>query len=71
MRFERDDLVLLPSGRKALVISIYEDERVECEYVDEPYRTWARVCLAMNLLRIIERGRPLPDPVRIVLATPT
>lgn len=65
MHFERDDLVLLPSGRKALVVIAYEDGRVECEYVDEPIEA-RRVCLVASLVRIIERGRPLPEPVRIL-----
>jgi len=69
--FCRDDLVLTPSGRKALVRGVLPDARIDCVYTDAAHDDLPlshhtdSVALPPELLRKIQRGRPMPEPVRV------
>ena len=68
--FSRDDLVVLPTGRKALVRSVLPDGRVDCVYTDAAHDDLPlshhtdSVALPPEFLRKVQRGRPMPPPVR-------
>ena len=68
--FSRDDLVVTPSGRKALVRSVLPDGRVDCTYTDAGHDDLPlshhtdSVALRPEFLRKVQRGRPMPAPVR-------
>ena len=65
MILSRDDLVLLPSGRRALVLWVdRERQQVKVMICSEPAES-AEIAIATALCRRIERGRPLPEPVRV------
>jgi len=64
--FNPDDLVVLPSGRRGMVIKTLNDGRVECEIISEVGRLQGRtVCLKPDLLRKVMRGAPMPRPARV------
>lgn len=60
-----DDVVVVPSGRRAIAIEVLEDGRIDLAYLNNgrPDRG-DMVALAPDLVRRIEHGL-VPTPVRI------
>lgn len=67
-RVKADDTVVMPSGRRALVIHRDSDGFCTCRYLDlgskEPLEALL-VTLPEYLLRVCQPGREVPKPVRI------
>lgn len=76
MAFDRDDLVLTPTGRKALVLGTLPDGRVNCVYTDAQIEDLPlsqhddSVALRPEFLMKIQRGRPMPAPMRQAIKKP-
>lgn len=59
---EENDPVMLPSGRKAIVLKRLDDDRVECQYLGGSPRD--TVVISAHLARLIRPGVPTP-PARV------
>lgn len=64
---EQCDPVVLPSGRRAVLVRRLEAGRWECQCCDERGRPIPDdfVVLPEKLLRRIEPGRTIPGPMRV------
>lgn len=64
---EECDPVVLPSGRRAVLVAKLPDGRWECQCCDDRGRPVPDdlVTLPERMLRRIEPGRPVPPPMRI------
>lgn len=60
--FEAADPVVLPSGRRAIVIELLEDDRLKCQYLGGSPRD--TVVISSHLARLIRPG-VLPAPARV------